>query len=87
LIDLSHVRLLRVLGRTGVIRRRLCKSSYGNDDGQRQRTQANNDVDAVHGPPSAARGTAKAYEDHWLPAFKFNVEEWFEGDRYGTPAI
>jgi hypothetical protein len=21
--------------------------------------------------------------DHWLPGFNFNVEEWFEGDRYG----
>jgi hypothetical protein len=25
--------------------------------------------------------------DHWLPGFNFNVEEWFEGDRYETPAI
>jgi hypothetical protein len=21
-----------------------------------------------------------AYENHWLPGFNFNVEEWFEGD-------
>jgi hypothetical protein len=28
-----------------------------------------------------------AYEDHWLPGFNFNVEEWFEGDRYETLAI
>ena len=25
--------------------------------------------------------------DHWLPCFNFNVEEWFEGDRYETLAI
>ena len=25
--------------------------------------------------------------DHWLPGFNFNVEEWFEGDRYETLAI
>jgi hypothetical protein len=23
-----------------------------------------------------------AYENHWLPGFNFNVEEWFEGDSY-----
>jgi hypothetical protein len=23
----------------------------------------------------------------WLPGFNFNVEEWFEGDRYETLAI
>jgi hypothetical protein len=28
-----------------------------------------------------------AYEDHWLPGFNFNVEEWFEGDHYETLAI
>jgi hypothetical protein len=28
-----------------------------------------------------------AYENHWLPGFKFNVEEWFEGDSYETLAI
>jgi hypothetical protein len=28
-----------------------------------------------------------AYEDHWLPSFNFNVEEWFEGDYYETLAI
>jgi arylamine N-acetyltransferase len=28
-----------------------------------------------------------AYEDHWLPGFNFNVEEWFESDRYETLAI
>jgi hypothetical protein len=28
-----------------------------------------------------------ACENHWLPGFNFNVEEWFEGDRYETPAI
>jgi hypothetical protein len=28
-----------------------------------------------------------AYENHWLPGFNFNVEEWFEGDRYETLAI
>jgi hypothetical protein len=21
-------------------------------------------------------------QDHWLPGFNFNVEEWFEGDHY-----
>jgi len=26
-----------------------------------------------------------AYENHWLPGFNFNVEQWFEGDRYETP--
>jgi hypothetical protein len=26
-------------------------------------------------------------QDHWLPGFNFNVEEWFEGDRYETLAI
>jgi hypothetical protein len=26
-------------------------------------------------------------EDHWLPGFNFNVEEWFEGDHYETLAI
>jgi hypothetical protein len=26
-------------------------------------------------------------DDHWLPDFNFNVEEWFEGDRYETLAI
>ncbi len=25
--------------------------------------------------------------DHWLPGFNYNVEEWFEGDRYETLAI
>jgi hypothetical protein len=25
--------------------------------------------------------------DHWLPGFNFNVEEWFEGDRYETLTI
>jgi hypothetical protein len=25
--------------------------------------------------------------DHWLPGFNFNVEEWFEADRYETLAI
>jgi hypothetical protein len=25
--------------------------------------------------------------NHWLPGFNFNVEEWFEGDRYETLAI
>jgi hypothetical protein len=28
-----------------------------------------------------------AQEDHWLPGFNFNVEEWFEGDQYETLAI
>jgi hypothetical protein len=28
-----------------------------------------------------------AQEDHWLPGFNFNVEEWFDGDRYETLAI
>jgi hypothetical protein len=28
-----------------------------------------------------------AYENHWLPGFNFNVEEWFEGDQYETLAI
>jgi hypothetical protein len=26
-------------------------------------------------------------QDHWLPGFNFNVEEWFEGHRYETLAI
>jgi hypothetical protein len=26
-------------------------------------------------------------QDHWLPGFNFNVEEWLEGDRYKTLAI
>jgi hypothetical protein len=26
-------------------------------------------------------------QDHWLPGFNFNVEEWFAGDRYETLAI
>jgi hypothetical protein len=26
-------------------------------------------------------------QDHWLPGFNFNVEEWSEGDRYETLAI
>ena len=26
-------------------------------------------------------------DDHWLPGFNYNVEEWFEGDRYETLAI
>jgi hypothetical protein len=28
-----------------------------------------------------------ASENHWLPGFNFNVEDWFEGDRYETLAI
>ena len=29
-----------------------------------------------------------AYEDHWLPGFNFNVEEWdAKGDTYETLAI
>jgi hypothetical protein len=28
-----------------------------------------------------------AQENHSLPGFNFNVEEWFEGDRYETLAI
>ena len=28
-----------------------------------------------------------AYENPWLPVFNFNVEEWFESDRYETLAI
>jgi hypothetical protein len=28
-----------------------------------------------------------ACENHWLPGFNFNVEEWIEGDRYETLAI
>jgi hypothetical protein len=26
-------------------------------------------------------------QDHWLPGFNFNVEEWFKGDHYETLAI
>ena len=26
-------------------------------------------------------------QDHWLPGFNFNVEEWDEGDQYETLAI
>jgi hypothetical protein len=25
--------------------------------------------------------------DHWLDGFNFNVEEWFDGDRFETLAI
>jgi hypothetical protein len=25
--------------------------------------------------------------DHWLPGFNYNVEQWFERDRYETLAI
>jgi hypothetical protein len=28
-----------------------------------------------------------AQENHWLPGFNFNVEDWIEGDRYETLAI
>jgi hypothetical protein len=28
-----------------------------------------------------------AYENHWPPGFNFNVEEWYEDDRYETLAI
>ena len=28
-----------------------------------------------------------ADENHWLPGFNFNVEEWFEADRYETLTI
>jgi hypothetical protein len=28
-----------------------------------------------------------AYENHWLPGFNSNVDEWFEGDQYETLAI
>jgi hypothetical protein len=28
-----------------------------------------------------------AQENHWLPGFNLNVEEWFEGDRDETLAI
>ena len=27
------------------------------------------------------------HDDHWLPDFNFNVEEWLEGDRHETLAI
>jgi len=26
-------------------------------------------------------------QDHWLPGFNFNVEEWDEGDQYEMLAI
>jgi hypothetical protein len=26
-------------------------------------------------------------QDPWLPGFNYNIEEWFEGDRYETLAI
>jgi hypothetical protein len=26
-------------------------------------------------------------QDHWLPGFYFNVEEWFENNQYETLAI
>jgi len=26
-------------------------------------------------------------QDCWLPGFNFNVDEWFDGDRYETLAI
>ena len=26
-------------------------------------------------------------QDHWLPGFNYDVEEWFERDRYETLAI
>jgi hypothetical protein len=39
------------------------------------------------GPGDDGGRCAIAYENHWLPGFNFNVEEWFEGDRYETLAI
>ena len=38
-------------------------------------------------PISGLGRHAMAYENHWLPGFNFNVEEWFEGDHYETLAI
>jgi hypothetical protein len=34
-----------------------------------------------------AKGKHSMPQDHWLPGFNFNVEEWFEGDRCETLAI
>jgi len=34
-----------------------------------------------------AEGGSAVLQDHWLPGFNFNVEEWFEGDRCETLAI
>jgi hypothetical protein len=34
-----------------------------------------------------ASRTPNGQQDHWLPGFNFNVEEWFEGDRYETLAV
>jgi hypothetical protein len=28
-----------------------------------------------------------AYENHWLPDFNFNIEEWFEGGHHETLAV
>jgi hypothetical protein len=36
---------------------------------------------------TGAGRTPDGQEDHWLPDFNFNVEEWFEGDRYEALAI
>jgi hypothetical protein len=39
--------------------------------------------------PSTAleRAPPRQHGGHWLPGFNFNVEEWFEGDRYEMLAI
>jgi hypothetical protein len=37
--------------------------------------------------PGDDGGRCTMPQDHWLPGFNFNVEEWFEGDHYETLAI
>jgi hypothetical protein len=39
------------------------------------------------GPGDDGGRCAMARENHWLPGFNFNVEEWGAGDRYETLAI
>jgi hypothetical protein len=49
---------------------------------------ARDSLDEKHWPIAAATVHAMAYEDHWLPGFNFNVEEWdAKGLRYETLAI
>jgi hypothetical protein len=36
---------------------------------------------------SRAESGSTVCNDHWLPGFNFNVEEWFEGHQYETLAI
>jgi hypothetical protein len=45
-------------------------------------------LDVKHWPIAAATVHAMAYENHWLPGFNFNVEEWdAKGLHYESLAI